>query len=144
MSLIAGKYLRRKKCTELPMPNWVTERVHFMEQKQGQMWIPRGVSIFATSKRGDNMTVMTSDTDEDIMEEDNWLALADEVTEDVTDTDPFGLKDTEQMVMDDLGLHDVVSTSAEEPSDAAEEQVDKDIMDDNSRLPLGEWINLQR
>ena len=61
-----------------------------------------GVPIVATSKRGDNTPMMTSNTDEDTMEECYGPGLEDEAPEDVTDIDPLDLNDTEPMVMVDL------------------------------------------
>ena len=106
--------------------------------------MPGSVPIVAMNKRDDNTHVMTSDTDEDMMKEDDGPDLADEAPQDVTNIDSFGLSDTEPIVMDDLGSHEVVRVAAEESSDAAEDQVDKDIMEDNTGLPLGEWVNLPR
>ena len=63
MLLITGKYFRRKKWIELPTPNWVVERVHFIGQKQDQMWTPGGVTIVAMNKRGDNTHAISSDMD---------------------------------------------------------------------------------
>ena len=37
MSLVTGKRLCRNKWTELPMPNWVIDRVHYMAQCQKQI-----------------------------------------------------------------------------------------------------------
>ena len=120
------------------------ERVNFMGKTQFQMWMPVGVPIVAMNNRGDNMPMMTSDMDEDIIEEDYGPGLACEEPEDVTDIDTFGLNDTEPAVMDDLGLHNVVNAAAEEPSDASEEHTDEDIMEDNTELTLGDWVNLPR
>ena len=90
------------------------------------------------------MPTMASDIDEDIMEKDDGPGLADEEPDDVTNMCPFGLNDTELVVMDDLGLHEMVSATAEKSSDVVEEQADEDIMGHNAGLSLGEWFNLPR
>ena len=54
------------------------------------------------------------------------------------------MNDTKPVVMDKLGLHEEVNAKTEEPSDATEEQVDDDIMEDNAGLLLGECVNLPR
>ena len=50
MPLITGRRLRRKKRTELPMPSWVMDRVHFMGQKQGQIWMPGRAPVVAMDR----------------------------------------------------------------------------------------------
>ena len=77
------------------------------------MWMPVGMPIVAMNNRGDNMPMMTSDMDEDIIEEDYGPGLACEEPENVTDTWLFGLNNPNQM--DDLGLHEVVNAAAKEP-----------------------------
>ena len=88
--------------------------------------------------------MMTSDIDEGMMEEDDGPVLVDEEHENATDIVPFGLNDAKPVVMDNLGLHEEVNAKTEEPSDATEEQVDDDIMEDNAGLLLGECVNLPR
>ena len=84
------------------MPNWVVERVYFMRQKQDYAWMPGGVTNVIMINRGDNMHVMTSCMDENMIEEDDGLGLVDEEPENVTDTCPFGLNETKPIVIDDL------------------------------------------
>ena len=108
------------------------------------MWMPGDVHIIVMNKRGENVHVMISGMDEDMMEEDDGTSLADEAPDDMPGMCPFCLNDAKPMIMDDLGSHEVVDTVAKELSDAVEEQADEEIVDDNAGLPLGEWVNLPR
>ena len=56
MSLVTGKRFCRKKQTELPMPNQIVDRVHYMAQYQKQIQMLGGTTIVATSRNDKDIT----------------------------------------------------------------------------------------
>ena len=58
MSLVTGRRLRRKKFAELPLPEWVVDRVHCMAQRQNQAWMPGGTPIVSTNKSSDEVPAL--------------------------------------------------------------------------------------
>ena len=142
MSLVTGKKLRQKKWTELPLPNWVVDRVHYMAQKQKQIWMPGGTPIVATSRNRENIPSVEGDGNDDDSAEDKTKEFEeemlpsnaeDEVVELVETQDALGLNEDTEPVNDDLGITENTESSANIIQGEAEE-----ANFDDTNLPLGQ------
>ena len=118
------------------MPDWVVDQVHCLEQKLQQILIPVGAPIVSLGKRSSDIPPIGPIVDEDDENlETNSLALVDEVY-DPNRIDIFGLRESDAIQVDDLGLElDAVMDAHDMPFTEDEEQLNEDIIDDATTLP---------
>ena len=63
MSLVTGKRSRGKKWTKLLLTDWVVDRVHCVDQRQKQTWMPGGTSIVSTIRCGDDIPIVEENSE---------------------------------------------------------------------------------
>ena len=100
------------------MANWVTDRVHFMGQKKGQIWMPRGSLVSTMSKRGDRVPESEGTLDEDYAEDDEDTVLVNETQTSGNDANNFGTEEDNTVPTDELGLHEGVSEMEMPPAES--------------------------
>ena len=131
----------RKKWTKLHMLSWVIERVHFVDQKQVQIWMPGGAPVAVMIRREDGVPVLEGYLDDYYASYEEDTVLVNETSAPGNYFNPFGTEEDDIAPIDVLGLNEEEGKVAPPPTEL-EEQMKDGVHEDSICLLLGDWFRM--